>query len=247
MNTDHAIDGIKDAFDALTFAHPSGEEARLPLPGLYPLFNTRGAYCTLPLLFDPARTHYIYSETLFYDKASQTSHLWSPQDPGVSRAQAVDRGSLVICVKGLCRSEHTAAWAVYFGPGSELNECGVLHRADGDPPLNGMRAEAEALCRALHIISSAGRESPLLCDVIWVAITTDSSYIVSAMVEPKKPTNEYPLIEHTILSELRARVEDIESHAHNGNGVHVRFWHVSRKESGEARKLVGEALDVLNS
>ncbi|KAL7624658.1 hypothetical protein AAE478_006228 [Parahypoxylon ruwenzoriense] len=226
-----------------------GLEPQIPVPRPFPFANNTGP--TLPFLFDryrsPQHMNIDIEDLVSYDEEKQVSHLRKELEQDCSerrvfriRQTVVDSHSLVIHVKGLSRDNGArGGWAVYFGPRSQYNARGVLSRAVGDPPITSVRAEAEALGHALDMVSSIN-EIPQFGGIRWIVIASDSSPLINPMVGA--PISKYTTIELGMLMELRAILERVRSQAVCGNGAYVRFWHVSRRENGEARKLVEDVI-----
>ncbi|KAI2617497.1 hypothetical protein GGR54DRAFT_641145 [Hypoxylon sp. NC1633] len=210
--------------------------------------NTEKPCRRVHLLWDRVRSEAhikkISERVIFYDKVNNTSHIWKMVGkPFRFPLFDVDRDHIVVYIKGLCHDNNKAAWSVNFGPGSKYNRDGILRRVSDNQPMTPMAAEAEALYQALELVFWTSWTANIFNSISYVLIASDASYLVSAAIEPKDPVAEHPLIDPVMLTKLQRMIETIDSRARSGNGVFLRFWHVSRKENMEARRIAEDALE----
>ncbi|KAI1396068.1 hypothetical protein F4819DRAFT_152861 [Hypoxylon fuscum] len=168
--------------------------------------NSCGTQNNQLFLFDrtrsPCHVRVASSNLIFYDEQKQTSHLMKVDPSADISDSTVDRESLVIYVKGLRLDDDMGCWSVYFGPESKLNARGVFRKRECDPPLTNMRVETEAIGEALHMVSIIRPGHPLFKNVHWVAIASDSSFLINEISKLEGPTTGKPLIEKSVQMKL---------------------------------------------
>ncbi|KAI0603414.1 hypothetical protein F4775DRAFT_587928 [Biscogniauxia sp. FL1348] len=133
----------------------------------------------------------------------------------------------------------TAAWAVYFGPGSRFNAFGYL-----DTELIGTwQVDIEGLSRAVDIAVEICAADPSLRKV---RIGCSSGYLVKAIGLWMKDWIKGDYLEHAgpkeqldIFKQFSERLDQIQDR--EGRGLDIRFWHVSSDDFDKGAKALSRA------
>jgi ribonuclease HI len=157
-----------------------------------------------------------------------------------------DAFTMVIHIDGACRDNGypsaTAAYGLYFGPGSKFNASGLL---DPDIAQTSTRAEIEALSQALKVIQDICKDDFKLTRI---TIATDSSYLVSVFTEwiedwieqDGKKSNRKPVKYFKELTRIHQLLDNME-YGDDG-GIECEFWDILREQNRDSDALARSAL-----
>ncbi|KAI1378414.1 hypothetical protein F4677DRAFT_394276 [Hypoxylon crocopeplum] len=207
------------------------------------LFDERGNIVErlfVPSLSPLHRTIQI-PELLVYNQQEQIVHLrrHNPQ----TRVLETDRSSLVVHIGSVRRYRHRkpsrASWCMYFGPGSDWNECRQLQQPFEQTRIRGV---IEALYLAFSTVSSITCAHPELTNV---RIACDSWYLVNVVAfRGWGWIDEHTWNSSRVYSPHNSRLASINTLFINFDcrGINVKMWFITREQNRNAHRLAYQAL-----